>query len=42
MKRRYQYPELEIEEMKIDIICASPTLEDQGEEGYPGEYGGDL
>ena len=33
MKRRYQYPELEIEEMKMDIICASLSEE----EDYTGE-----
>ena len=40
MKRRYQYPELEIEEMEIDIICAS-ILEDQGDD-FSGEDGGNL
>ena len=40
MKRRYQYPELEIEEMEIDIICAS-ILEDAGDD-FSGADGGDL
>ena len=39
MKRRYQYPELEIEMLETNIICDSTLTY---EEENPGADGGDL
>ena len=39
MKWRYEYPELEIKKMQVNIICTS-DLQDLDE--FPGEDGGNL